>query len=144
VVAPERDVPTPTTSSSTASVGFDIPGGTGLPFLPSGSGVTLTPPVPPPVAPMRLTSNMRVPAKTTDVLPVYPSIARAAKISGVVIIEAVIGVDGRVDDARVLRSVPMLDQAALAAVRQWRYTPTMLNGIAVPVVLTVTVNFTLK
>ena len=47
-------------------------------------------------------------------------------------------------NARVLRSVPLLDQAALDAVRQWQYTPTMLNGVPVPVIMTVTVTFTLS
>ena len=60
------------------------------------------------------------------------------------IIEAVIGVDGRVQDARVLRSAPLLDEAALAAVRQWLYTPTRLNGQPVSVVMTVTVRFQLQ
>ncbi len=60
------------------------------------------------------------------------------------IIEAVIGPNGRVQDARVLRSIPLLDQAALDAVKQWRYTPTRLNGVAVPILLTVTVTFSLR
>ena len=61
---------------------------------------------------------------------------------GVVTIEATIGPDGKVIDAKVVRSVPLLDQAALDAVRQWEYTPTLLNGVPVPVVVTVTINFT--
>jgi|TARA_Y100000031_G_C7944646_1_gene258686 protein TonB len=65
-------------------------------------------------------------------------------VSGVVILEAVIGPDGRVRDVRVLRSAPLLDRAAIAAVRQWEYTPTLLNGVPVPVVMTVTVTFTLN
>ena len=52
--------------------------------------------------------------------------------------------DGKVQDARVLRSIPLLDQAALDAVKQWQYTPTLLNGVPVPVIMTVTVNFTLQ
>lgn len=60
------------------------------------------------------------------------------------IIEATIGVDGRLINARLLRSIPLLDQAALEAVRQWEFTPTLLNGVPVPVIMTVTVNFTLK
>ena len=76
--------------------------------------------------------------------PVYPPDALAAKVAGVVIIEAVIGEDGKVRDARVLRSIPMLDAAATEAVRQWEFTPTLLNGAAVPVVMTVTVNFVPK
>ena len=61
-----------------------------------------------------------------------------------VIIEATIGKDGSVKDAKVLRPVPLLDQAALDAVKQWKYTPTLLNGVPVEVVMTVTVNFTLQ
>ena len=57
---------------------------------------------------------------------------------------ATIGADGRVKDAKVLRSIPLLDQAALDAVKQWQFTPTLLNGVPVPVIMTVTVNFTLQ
>jgi protein TonB len=64
-------------------------------------------------------------------------------VQGVVIIEALIDTNGNVADAKILRSVAMLDQAAVDAVRQWRFTPTMLNGAAVPILMTVTVNFTL-
>ena len=76
--------------------------------------------------------------------PVYPPIARTANIQGIVIIEATIDTDGRVVNARILRSIPLLDQAALDAVRSWEYTPTTLNGVAVPVVMTVTVTFVLS
>ena len=72
----------------------------------------------------------------------YPAIAQSARVGGVVIIEATIGPDGKVIDAKVMRSIPMLDQAALDAVRQWEYTPTLLNGVPVPILMTVTVNFT--
>ena len=73
----------------------------------------------------------------------YPPDAQAARIQGVVIIEATIDTDGRVHDAKVLRSIPALDDAALAAVRQWEFTPTLLEGVPVPVIMTVTVNFTM-
>ena len=63
---------------------------------------------------------------------------------GVVIIEATIGPNGAVQEAKVLRSIPLLDAAALDAVRQWTFTPTTLNGVPVPVIMTVTVNFTLQ
>ena len=59
------------------------------------------------------------------------------------ILEIVIGADGAVSNARVLRSIPLLDQAALDAVRQWRYEPTLLNGGPTPVIMTATVNFSL-
>ena len=67
-----------------------------------------------------------------------------ARVAGVVIIEATIGPNGKVQNARALRSIPLLDQAALDAVKQWEYTPTLLNGVPVPVIMTVTVNFTLQ
>jgi len=82
------------------------------------------------------------PKKIKDVPPVYPPLAQSAHISGAVTIEATIGTDGKVVDAKVVRSIPMLDQAALEAVRQWEYLPTMLNGVPVPVLVTVTLNFT--
>ena len=81
--------------------------------------------------------------KTKDASPVYPQIAVISRVQGVVIIEATIGVDGTVQEARVLRSIPLLDSAALDAVKQWEFTPTLLNGEPVPVIMTVTVQFTL-
>jgi protein TonB len=71
-------------------------------------------------------------------------VAQAARVQGVVILEAVIGPNGNVTDVQVLRSVPLLDDAAVEAVRQWVYTPTLLNGVPVPVIMTVTVNFTMN
>ena len=91
---------------------------------------------------LRVGGDIAEPRKIADVKPVYPAEAQAAKVSGIVIIEAVIDTTGGVRDAKVLRSVPLLDQAALDAVKQWRFTPTLLNGTPVEVVMTVTVNFT--
>ena len=62
-------------------------------------------------------------------------------MAGTVILEATISPSGEVADVRVLRSVPLLDAAAVAAVRQWRYDPPRLNGVPVAVLLTVTVQF---
>lgn len=95
-------------------------------------------------APVRVGGNIKAPTKVTDVRPVYPADAQDARVQGVVIIEALIGEDGRVGHACVLRSIPLLDAAALDAVQQWEFTPTLLNGAPVPVVMTVTVNFTLQ
>jgi protein TonB len=72
---------------------------------------------------------------------VTPDTARQAGITGVVVLEIVIAPDGSVRDAKILRSIPLLDQAALDTVRQWRYEPTLLNGAPVPVIMTATVNF---
>ena len=102
------------------------------------------PPPPPPPAPVRVGGAIRPPTKVKDVRPVYPAIAQSARVQGVVIIEATIGPTGTVQDAKVLRSIPLLDAAALDAVRQWQFTPTLLNGVPVPVIMTVTVNFTLQ
>jgi len=86
--------------------------------------------------------KIKPPTKLKNVAPIYPEIAKSAKVSGVVVVEATIGEDGKVVDTKVLRSIPLLDEAALDAVRQWEYTPTLLNGKPVPVVTTVTINFT--
>jgi protein TonB len=93
---------------------------------------------------VRVGGKIRPPTKVKDVKPVYPDAAKSGRVQGVVIIEATIGANGKVIDTRVLRSVPMLDQAALDAVKQWEFTPTLLNGKPVPVVMTVTVNFKLQ
>ena len=92
---------------------------------------------------MRVGEGIRAPTQIRKVQPIYPPIAQAARVQGIVILEATIGVDGRVADARILRSVPLLDQAAIDAVRQWEYSPTLLNGKPVPVVMTVTQTFNL-
>ena len=93
--------------------------------------------------PIRVGGNVKPPVKTKHVNPVYPSEALRTGVQGIVIAEAVIGVDGKVTDVRIVRSVAPLDQAAIEAVRQWEFTPTLLNGVPVPVIMTVTVNFTL-
>lgn len=93
---------------------------------------------------VRVGGTIRTPMKIKDVRPVYPPEAQAANVSGLVILEALIGRDGAVEQAQVLRSIPMLDQAAVDAVMQWRFRPTLLNGVPVPVIMTVTVNFTLQ
>jgi TonB family protein len=93
--------------------------------------------------PVRVGGAIKPPAQTKRVTPPYPPEAQAAGVQGIVIMEATIGVDGKVTDVRVLRSIPLLDKAAMDAVRQFEYTPTVVNGVAVPVLMTVTVNFTL-
>ena len=94
--------------------------------------------------PVRVGSGISPPAQTKKVAPVYPAEAQAARVQGVVILEAVIGTNGKVTTARVLRSIPLLDQPAIDAVTQWEYAPTLLNGVPVPVIMTVTVTFTLS
>jgi TonB family protein len=97
-----------------------------------------------PLTGVRIGGAIQAPKKLKDVPPVYPAAAQEAGVRGVVILEARIDESGNVSDVRVLRSIPLLDQAAIDAVKQWQYTPTLLNGAAVPVVMTMTVNFTLR
>jgi TonB family protein len=93
-------------------------------------------------APIRVGGQIKPPVKIKDVPPVYPAVAQSARVQGEVVIEATVGEDGKVADARVVKSIPLLDQAALDAVNQWEYQPSLLNGVPTPVVMTITVRFT--
>ena len=93
---------------------------------------------------VRVGGDIKEPKKIKDVKPVYPEAAKAAGVQGIVIIETRIATDGSVNEAKVLRSVPELDRAAIDAVMQWKYTPTLLNGQPVEVIMTVTVTFSLQ
>lgn len=101
-------------------------------------------PTPAPPGPVRPGGDIKPPSRIAFTPPTYPALARSAHIEGTVYLEATIDEQGIVRDVRVLRSIPLLDDAAKAAVSQWRYTPTKLNGVAVPVILTVTVTFTIR
>jgi protein TonB len=143
-VQPEADVPRMVDDSPAA--GLDGVAGVAGPADAGTIGDAVGPPPPPepkPVVP-RVGGAIVPPAKVRHVAPVYPSIALAARVQGVVILDAVIGEDGTVRELRILRSVPLLDQAALEAVRQWRFTPTLLNGQPTPVIMSVTVSFALN
>jgi periplasmic protein TonB len=90
--------------------------------------------------------QLQVPALLRRVNPEYPTMATFAQIQGLVILEAVVGEDGYVDEVRVLRSAGyagVLDRAAVAALRQWQYSPLLLNGRPTAFVLTVTLSFSL-
>jgi TonB family protein len=90
---------------------------------------------------LRVGGDIKPPRKIKDVPAVYPPIARQAGVAGVVILEIKIGTDGFVEDGRVLKSIPLLDEAALDAVKQWQFEPTLMNGQPMPVIMTVTINF---
>jgi len=94
--------------------------------------------------PVHVGGSVQPPRRLKGVPPVYPPNALSAGVQGVVIVEATIGADGHVAAARVLRSIALLDAAALEAVSQWEFAPTTLNGEPVPIVMTVTVNFVLN
>ena len=110
-----------------------------------GAPAVLTPPaVIQKPGPVRVADLPVAPRKTVDARPVYPDIARLARVEGTVVMEAVLDPSGRVTQLRVIQSVPMLDQAAMDAVRQWRYTPSTYGGQAVSVLMTITIRFKLQ
>ena len=105
------------------------------------------PPPPPAVAAVTLTGPMRVggmvkePRAVKMVPPVYPPLAARAHVSGIVVLEATLTTDGVVSEIRVVSGHPLLTDAAIHCVKQWRYEPTLLNGTPVAVILTARVHF---
>jgi len=93
--------------------------------------------------PLRVGGQIKEPKKLKNVAPEYPEIARQARVQGVVVLECTISPEGEITRVTVVRGVPLLDQAAVDAVKQWVYEPTLLNGVPVSVIMTVTVNFRL-
>ena len=84
-----------------------------------------------------------LPEAITRIPPQYPDIAREANVDGIVIVQALVGKDGKVKDTRVVKSIPMLDAAALAAVKQWVFKPALSNNKPVAVWVAVPVRFSL-
>jgi TonB family protein len=91
--------------------------------------------------PLRINVATREPRKVYNVQRIYPSEARHARVQGIVVLDVTVGTRGRVEDVQVVRSIPMLDDAAIEAVEQWVYEPTYVDGTPTPVVLTVPVSF---
>jgi len=152
IVAPERIVPERPRQPPSDQPG--VPGGVDIDVEAGGGSVLSTanvserpvaPVAPPaPAGPLRIGGSIREPRKVVHVPPAYPEIARLARAEGTVILEALLDATGKVESVRVLKSMPLgLDDAAVTAVRQWRYTPTQLNGVPVPVLMTITVVFSL-
>ncbi|MCZ2154812.1 MAG: TonB family protein [Bryobacterales bacterium] len=134
-----------------------VPGGTMggvLGGIIGGVPTAAAPPPPPPPPPaaeapkpparIRVGGNVQEAKIINRVQPVYPPLAKQARVSGTVRLNAVIGKDGQIQDLQVVSGHPLLVQAALQAVRQWRYAPTLLNGEPVEVVTVIDVNFTLR
>jgi len=145
IVVPERVVPD---AGIDLGVEGGVPGGVegGVPGGVVGGVVGGLPsegPAPPPPAVVRVGGNLRAPRLVHDVKPVYPELAIQARISAVVILEAHVGTDGRVQSVRILRGAPIFDDSAIEAVKQWRYQPLLLNGVPTEFILTVTVAFNL-
>ena len=133
VAQPERSEPTETVSGGVAKGQVDgttggIPGG-----VPGGTGDAV-----------RVGGNIRQPQIIKLVRPKYPPDAIQAHVDGVVILEATVTEKGDVVDLKVVSGPPMLIAAAIEAVQQWKYEATLINGRAVPVILTATVNFSLR
>ncbi|MBN1270812.1 MAG: energy transducer TonB [Candidatus Aminicenantes bacterium] len=94
--------------------------------------------------PVRAGGTVKPPKLVKRVLPLYPEIARIVRAEGIVILEATTDIFGRVVRVHVVKSIPLLDEAAADAVRKWIYEPLVLNGKPRPVVFTVTVTFELR
>ena len=108
------------------------------------SGVGNNPSAAPPSQGLIPGGNVKPPKKKKHVDPIYPRQALRARIQGTVVIEAIIGIDGKIKSAKAIRSHPMFDQAALDAIKKWEYEPATINGMPIEQTLTVTVNFVLR
>ena len=130
--------------------GTPVPGGVlgGVPSTPRVFNIVPSPQPPSPLAPPgpvnRIGGDVAEANLISRVPPVYPPLALAARVQGAVVLSVVISREGAVENVAVVSGNPLLNEAAIAAVRQWRYRPQVMNGQAVAVQSTVTVNFTLQ
>jgi protein TonB len=102
------------------------------------------PDVPAPVAPVRIGGDIREPKRISAVQPVYPELAVRARLQGTVVVEATLNERGRVVNVSLVQGSPMLTESALEAVSKWVYSPTLVNGVPTPVIMTVKVHFRLN
>ncbi len=124
------------------------------PIVPLGPSVIFTQLIPPPAAPqvseptpskpITVTSDIQSAKLLRKVIPVYPQIAIMARVSGTVHLMGTIGEDGMIEQVQVVSGPAMLVQAAVDAVRQWVYRPTMLNNKPVEVIAPIEVIFSLS
>lgn len=123
--------------------GTVLPATVSLPVAPA-----VKPPAPaaakPPAGPVRVGGDVESAKLIYSPHPAYPQIAISTRSQGTVHLEAIIAADGKIRNLRVLSGPPLLVHAALDAVQQWKYQPTLLNGVAVEVVTEIEVNFTLS
>jgi protein TonB len=124
VIAPEREVQ-PSGTGDTAAIGSVSIGDGAIGGVDLGERVGLPAPPPPPQlrTPLRPGGDIREPQKIRHVPPIYPQIAIISRVQGIVILEATISETGTIENLRVLKSHPLLERAAIEAVKQWRYTP---------------------
>ena len=144
------DVPDSVQPEESIDLGIEggVPGGVegGVPGGVVGGivgGLPSDVPAPAAPAPVRVGGMIQAPKLVNRVNPQYPEIARSARTTASLILEATVGADGRVDDVKILRGQPLFDASAVEAVRQWRYQPLLLNGVPVPFIVTITLNFNL-
>jgi periplasmic protein TonB len=130
-------------SSTVSSVNALEHGGGSVDGVGMADSIPVVPPATTSNGPVRLHQGIQAPRKTVDVAPRYPMLARESRVEGIVILDVIIDERGNVTSTRVLKSVGLLDQAAIDAVRQWKFAPARLNGEAIPIVMTVTVSFQL-
>ena len=146
----EDTAPPPDTAGVVGGVG--VPGGSlgGVIGGVVGGVPSAAPPPPPPPKKAAPSGPVRVGGKVQEanlihkVMPVYPPLAKSARVQGTVEFTAIIGKDGAIRELKLVRGHPLLVNAAKQAVEQWRYKPTMLNGEPVDVITDIVVNFTLS
>jgi protein TonB len=149
-MVPEKVQPVATPATSAGEVGGvegGVEGGVagGVVGGVVGGIVTEAPPPPKPEGPLRVGGDVKAPVAINKVDPQYPEVARKARISGIVIVECTISKSGDVTDIHVLKPLPFgLDNAAVEAVKRWKFKPGTLNGQPVDVIFDLTVNFKLN
>ena len=151
----EEELPPPSSGGVVGGVPGGVPGGAAGGVIGGIIGSVPTaappPPPPPPAAPkpvtpqrIRVGGNVQAAKLIRQPRPIYPPLAKQARISGHVILNAIIGKDGTIQNLTVASGHPLLVPAAMEAVKQWVYQPTLLNGEPVEVVTQIDVNFTLS
>jgi TonB family protein len=94
--------------------------------------------------PVRVGGSVKAPTKVKDVAPVYPAGAKRNRVQGIVVLDLLIAPDGAVMEVKIVRPIPELNDAAVSAVKQWRYEPTKVEGVTVPVRMAVSLKFSLN
>jgi protein TonB len=136
--SPDESAPRAEAGGVPGGISGGVPGGI-------VGGVVASVAVPPtPIVPVRVGGEIKEPRKIRHVNPIYPELAVAAHVHGNVVLECLVSPQGAVTDVKLVRGIPLLNASAMDAVRQWAYTPTLKDGVPVPVLLTVTVTFQLS
>jgi protein TonB len=147
-VVPEKVqpvAPAPSNAGAEGGVVGGVEGGVAGGVVGGVVGGVMTDTAPKIEAPLRVGGDVKAPTVINRVEPVYPEVARKARISGIVIVECIIDKSGNVTNVQVLKPLPFgLDQAAVDAVRRWKFRPGTLNGQPVDVIFNLTVNFKLN